>query len=49
MIFKLALSEEFANALVKRAPRMKYSVKWNNLSIFGMSILGISSPGIEEE
>ena len=49
MSLKFALSEEFANALTKIAPRMKYSTKWNNLSMFGISIFGISSPWIEEE
>ena len=49
MSLKLALLEEFANALIKRAPRMKYSTKWNNLSMFGISIFGKSSAWIEEE
>lgn len=48
-ILKLNLPDELAIALDIRAARIKYSTKWQNLSIFGISMTGRSSPQIDEE
>src|SRR3989338_11389005 len=44
----LGLAMEFESALNSKAPKMKYSMEWNNLSMLGTLNSGMSSLLIEE-